>query len=177
MSKTSKARIHRDYPVSIILPNIRKHPIQAANQTLTAICSKYSRSLSNWSCNTTSIVSPFSRLWILSPSRSLRISMVLKLSIIAHTFPAYFFCDTLNDNKQMVNETSLLSFDVDPSNCENSSWLMVERCGRNWLWYEECFGARYKFAWLQHPSPRSSPSRPHHSRRICGHHALKPSKE
>jgi hypothetical protein len=101
---------HRVQSVSIILPDIRGHSMQTVNQPLTTMCSNHKRRLSKGPCNDTSIVNPFSRLWIFSPSSWLRISIDLKLLMIAQTHPAYFFCDTLNVKKQPINEKKLAVF-------------------------------------------------------------------
>ena len=102
--------IRRPQSVSIILPDIRGHSMQAVNQPLTAMCSNHNWRSSKRPCNATSIVNPFSRLWILFPLSCSRTSIDLKLLIIAHTFPAYFFCNMLSDKKQTINENKFTFF-------------------------------------------------------------------
>ena len=65
----------------------------------------------------TFIVNPFSRLWIFSPSSWVRISIDLKLFklIIAQTAPGYFFCNTLNDKRQMIDENKITFFSTGSS--------------------------------------------------------------
>ena len=143
-------------PTCAVCNDIRRHSIQAVNQLLTTMCSNHNWRSSNRPCNPTSIVNPFSRLWILFPLSCSRTSIDLKLLIIAQTFPAYFFCNSLNDKKQTINENNLPSFHVGHSDCQTPSWLKGERCCRNWFWYEEAgFGAP---AGLQHPCYCSSRS-------------------
>ena len=97
MQQSTKLGYRLLHSVRIMLHDIRGHSKQALNQPLTAMWSNHKLRSSNWLCNDISIVNPFSRLWIFSPSSWLRITKDLKLLIIAQTFPAYFFCNTLND--------------------------------------------------------------------------------
>ena len=99
MQQSTKLRFHHVHSVRIILHDIRGHSKQAVNQPLTAMWSNHKLRSSNRLCNDKSIVNPFSRLWIFSSSSWLRILIDLKLLIIAKAFPAYFFCNTIADNK------------------------------------------------------------------------------
>ena len=51
-------------PTCAVCNDIRRHSIQAVNQLLTTMCSNHNWRSSNRPCNPTSIVNPFSRLWI-----------------------------------------------------------------------------------------------------------------
>ena len=97
------------HSVSIILPDIRRHSIQAVNQLLTPKCSNHNWRSLNRSCNSRFIVNPFSRLWNFSPLSS-RISIYLKLLMIAQTAPEYFFCYTLKDKMQIIDENKITFF-------------------------------------------------------------------